>query len=104
MIDVRALTTTSTVLSIRNVSSNAVVSVDDTSATVAITGDLTVSGNATVLGAVATDQIVNGSTRVEIPDPNQDIHFDVNGANAVALIGQFATTFAGNVLPAANVT
>jgi hypothetical protein len=104
LIDVRALTTTATVLSIRNVSSNAVVSVDDTSATVAITGDLTVTGNATVLGAVATDQILNGTSKIEIPDPNQDIHFDINGVNEVVLIGQFDSRFTGNINPGANVT
>jgi hypothetical protein len=104
LIDVRALTTTSTVLSIQNVSGNASVGVSDTSATVAVTGDLTVTGNATVLGAVATDQIINGTTRVEIPDPNQDIHFDVNGANAVVLIGQYTTTVTGNISATGNVT
>ena len=104
LIDVRALTTTSTLTSIQNVSGNASISVSDTSATTTITGDLTVTGNATVLGAVATDQILNGSTRVEIPDANGNIHFDVNGANDVANFGQFFSVFAGNILPAANVT
>jgi filamentous hemagglutinin len=104
LIDVRALTTTSTLTNIQNVSGNASIAVSDTSATVSITGDLTVTGNATVLGNIATDQILNGSTRIEIPDPNQDIHFDINGVNEVFLVGQFDSRFTGNVNPGANVT
>ena len=104
LIDVRALTTTSTLTNIQNVSGNASISVSDTSATVSITGDLTVTGNATVLGNVATDTILNGSTQVQIPDANQDVHFDVNGVNEVFLVGQFDSRFMGNVNPQANVT
>jgi hypothetical protein len=104
LIDVRALTTTSTVTSIQNVSGNASIAVSDTSATITMTGDLTVTGNATVLGTVATDTILNGSTQVQIPDANQDVHFDVNGVNEVFLVGQFDSRFMGNVNPQANVT
>ena len=104
LIDVRALTTTSTLTSIQNVSGNASISVSDTSATTTITGDLSITGNATVLGTVATDTILNGSTQVQIPDANQDVHFDVNGVNEVFLVGQFDSRFMGNVNPQANVT
>ena len=104
LIDVRALTTTSTVTSIQNVSGNASISVSDTSATTTITGDLSVTGNATVLGTVATDTILNGSTQVQIPDANQDVHFDINGVNEVFLVGQYDSRFMGNVNPQANVT
>jgi len=104
LIDVRALTTTSTLTSIQNVSGNASIAVSDTSATTTITGDLSVTGNATVLGNVATDTILNGTTQVQIPDANQDVHFDINGVNEVFLVGQFDSRFMGNVNPQANVT
>jgi len=104
LIDVRALTTTATLTSIQNVSGNASIAVSDTSATITMTGDLTVTGNATVLGTVATDTILNGSTQVQIPDANQDVHFDINGVNEVFLVGQFDSRFMGNVNPQANVT
>ena len=104
LIDVRALTTTTTVTSIQNVSGNASIAVSDTSASIVMTGDLQVTGNVTVLGNVATDTILNGSSQVQIPDANQDIHFDVNGVNEVFLVGQFDSRFMGNVNPQANVT
>jgi hypothetical protein len=103
-IDVRQITTTTTVLSISNSVGNAVVAVQDTSKTVAITGDLTVSGNATILGNVGTNLILNGSSRIEIPDANGNIHFDINSANDVLNIGQFNCVFNSNASPAANVT
>ena len=104
IIDVRQITTTTSVTSIANSSGNAVVAVSDTSATTTITGDLTVTGNATILGNVATDLIQNGTSRIEIPDANGNLHFDVNGANDVLNIGQFNSVFSGNILPQANVT
>jgi fibronectin-binding autotransporter adhesin len=104
VIDVRQITTTTTVTSIANSSGNAVVAVSDSSATVAITGDLTVSGNATILGNVGTNLILNGTSRIEIPDANGNIHFDINGANDVLNIGQFNCVFTSNVRPSANVT
>jgi len=104
LIDVRNLTTTTTVTTISNSSGNASVSVSDSSATVNIVGDLEVTGNATILGNVATDLIQNGTSRIEIPEANGNIHFDVNAANDVLNISQFNSVFSGNILPAANVT
>ena len=104
IIDVREITTTTTVTSIANSSGNAVISVNDTSATINMTGDLQVSGNVTVLGNVATDQILNGSSSVHIPSPNGEIHIDVNGENETVNFTQFYTTFRGNVNPYSNVT
>jgi hypothetical protein len=103
-IEVRQITTTTSVTSISNASGNAVVSVSDTSATTTITGDLIVTGNATILGNVATNEIQNGSSKVQITDANGNIHFDVNGANDVVNFGQFNSVFSGNILPTANVT
>jgi hypothetical protein len=104
VIDVRQITTTTTVTSISNSSGNAVVAVSDSSATVAITGDLTVTGNATILGNVGTNLILNGTSRIEIPEANGNIHFDINSANDVLNIGQYNCVFTSNVIPSANVT
>jgi hypothetical protein len=104
IIDVRQLTTTTTVLSISNTIGNAVIAVSDTSSTITMTGDLEVTGNVTILGNVAASQILNGTSAVQIPDPNGNIHFDVNSANDVLNIGQFNSVFSGNIIPSANVT
>jgi hypothetical protein len=104
LIDVRALTTTSTVTSIQNVSGNASISVSDTSKTITMEGDLSVTGNVAVLGAIATDQILNGTSKIEIPDADGDIHFDVNGVDRVLLLNQFDLRMTGNINPQANVT
>jgi hypothetical protein len=104
IIDVREITTTTSVISIANSSGNAVIAVSDTSQTITMTGDLQVTGNVSVLGNIAADQILNGSSRIEIPDPNGNIHFDINSANDIMNIGQFNVVFTSNVKPAANVT
>jgi hypothetical protein len=104
IIDVRQITTTTTVISIANSSGNAVIAVSDTSKTINMTGDLQVSGNVSVLGNIATDLILNGTSRIEIPDPNGNIHFDVNSANDIMNIGQFNVVFTSNIIPSANVT
>jgi len=104
VIDVRQITTTTSVTSISNSSGNAVIAVTDTSATITMTGDLEVTGNVSVLGNIATDAILNGTSRVEIPDANGNIHFDVNGANDVLNIGQFNSVFSGNIILAGNIT
>jgi hypothetical protein len=56
LIDVREITTTTTVTSISNSSGNAVVSVSPTSATVNITGDVIPTGNATANIGNATNR------------------------------------------------
>jgi hypothetical protein len=104
IIDVREITTTTSVISIANSSGNAVIAVSDTSQTITMTGDLEVTGNVSVLGNIAADQILNGSSRIEIPEPNGNIHFDINSANDIMNIGQFNVVFTSNVKPSANVT
>jgi filamentous hemagglutinin len=96
LIDVRVLTTTTSVTSISNLSGNAVVSVSDTSATTTVTGDLTVTGNVNIGGNVATNQINNGSSAVQIPIANGNIDVKVNGANVTVWTtqGEYVT---GNV-------
>jgi hypothetical protein len=104
VIDVRQITTTTTVTAISNSSGNAVVAVSDTSATTIITGDLEVTGNATILGNIATNQINNGSSAVQIPTPNGNVVVDVNGVDNVYTFGQFNMLAAANIAPTANVT
>jgi mucin-19 len=104
IIDVRQITTTTSVTSIANSSGNAVIAVSDTSATTTITGDLTVTGNATVLGSVAADQILNGSSDVNIPIADGTVHIDVGGVGNVAEFFTTGVVFKGNVTPFANVT
>jgi hypothetical protein len=96
LIDVRVLTTTSSVTSISNLSGNAVVAVSDTSATTTITGDLIVTGNVAITGNVATNQINNGSSAVQIPASNGNVDVKVNGANVTVFTtqGEYVT---GNI-------
>ena len=96
LIDVRVLTTTTTVTSISNASGNASVACLDTSATTLITGDLEVTGNVTITGNVATNQISSGSSAVQIPVPNGNVDVKVNGANVVvwSTAGEYVT---GNI-------
>ena len=96
LIDVRVLTTTTSVTSISNASGNAVVAVSDTSATTTVTGDLTVTGNINIGGNVSTNQINNGSSAVQIPVANGNVDVKVNGANVAVwtTAGQYTT---GNI-------
>ena len=103
-IDVRVLTTTTTVTSISNSSGNAVVAVSDTSATTTITGDLLVTGNATITGNIAANQITNGSSAVQIPTPNGNVVIDVNGVDNVLTVGQSLMTYLGNISATGDVT
>jgi hypothetical protein len=98
VIDVRQITTTTSVTSISNSSGNAVIAVSDTSATTIITGDLEVTGNATILGNVATDEIQNGSSKVQIPDPNGNINFDVNGGGIISFTSAGIINRMGNAV------
>jgi len=110
LIDVRALTTTTTLLSLQNVSANASVSVSDTTNIVTITGtanvvgDLTVSGNATILGNVATNQINNGNSAVQIPTTNGNVNIDVGNVNDMGIFTTTSFNLLGNILPQANIT
>jgi hypothetical protein len=97
LIDVRLLTTTTSVTSISNLSGNAVVSVSDTSATTTITGDLVVTGNATMTGNVATNQIQNGSSAVQIPVANGNVYVDINGVDNVLTVAQTLLLMTGNI-------
>jgi hypothetical protein len=71
---------------------------------VAITGDLTVSGNATLSGNILADRIENGSTNIEIVTPGGNANISVGGVSNVALFTTTGIVITGNILPAANAT
>jgi len=110
LIDVRALTTTTTLLSLTNVSANASVGVSDTTNIVTITGsanvvgDLNVTGNATILGNVATNQIQNGNSAVQIPVVNGNVNIDVGSNDTMTLFTRTDMIANANILPLSNVT
>jgi hypothetical protein len=60
-----------------------------TSAAVSITGDLSVSGNATLSGNILGDRIQNGTTQIDIQTLNGNANVTVGGTSNVAV---FATT------------
>jgi hypothetical protein len=81
-IDVRTLTTTTTVTGISNSPGNAAVAVNDTTNIVYVTGQLSVSGGIIGNTGINTTQIINGSSAV----------------NVVSAGGNIVSTVAGNVL------
>ena len=110
LIDVRVLTTTTTVTNITNVSANAAVTVTDTSSTVSVTGslsiqnDLIVAGNVTVTGNVATNQINNGNSAVQIPSINGNVKIDVSYNDNQTVFTPTDIIANANILPLSNVT
>jgi hypothetical protein len=60
-----------------------------TSTAVAITGDLSVSGNATLSGNILGDRIQNGTTQIDIQTLNGNANITIAGTSNVAV---FATT------------
>jgi filamentous hemagglutinin len=150
VIDVRQITTTTTVTSIANSSGNAVVAVSPTAALVnvtgdlsvsgtilggninstaitsgtsdmtvvssggniraniagttvqtispglvAITGDLSVSGNATLSGNILGDRIQNGNTQIDIQTPSGNANVTVGGTSNVAVFSTSGLSVAG---------
>ena len=84
------------------------------STSVAITGDLSVSGNATLSGNILGDRIVNGTTELDIQVANGNANLTIGGTSNVvvwATTGQYVTGLisasgnitGGNVLGGANV-
>jgi hypothetical protein len=67
---------------------------------VAITGDLSVTGNATLSGNILGDRIQNGTTQIDIQTPNGNANITIGGTSNVAV---FSTTGA-NITGALGVT
>jgi hypothetical protein len=104
IIDVREITTTTTVISIANSSGNAVIAVSDTSKTITMTGDLEVTGNVSILGNIAANQILNGTSAVQIPTPSGNVVIDVGGTNDIATFTTDSMEIHGNIIPQANIS
>ena len=74
------------------------------STSVAITGDLSVSGNATLSGNILGDRIVNGTTELDIQVANGNANLTIGGTSNVvvwATTGQYVT---GLISASGNVT
>jgi hypothetical protein len=71
---------------------------------VAITGDLSVSGNATLSGNILGDRIQNGTTQIDIQSPNGNANVTIGGTANTAVFSTTALTLATNLLPSANIT
>ena len=110
LIDVRELTTTTTVTNISNTNGNAVVATYDNSNVVQVTGsmtisgDLSVTGNATLSGNIIGDRVTNGTTSFEIQTASGNANITVGGTSNTAVFSPTALTLATNLMPAANVT
>jgi hypothetical protein len=82
VIDVRQITTTTSVTSISNSPGNAVVSVSPTTALVNVTGDLSVSG--TIIGGnINSAAISNGTSNVSVLTAAGNIAVNVGGSGVV---------------------
>jgi hypothetical protein len=120
LIDVRELTTTTTVNSLSNgttdftiatAGGNAAISVGGTSnvmvitpTTVTITGNLTVTGNATLSGNILGDRIQNGTTLIDIQTVNGNANITVAGTSNVAVFATTGVYVTGVVSATANIT
>ena len=68
-----------------------------------IVGNLTVTGNAVLVGNINADKIFNGTTSVEIPVINGNITFNPGGVSNIMVISPTGTSFAGAVAFSGNV-
>jgi hypothetical protein len=102
VIDVRQITTTTTVTSIANSSGNAVVSTSPTSAQVNVTGDLSVSG--TILGGnINSTAITSGNSNMAIVSSGGNIRGNVAGTT-VMTISPGLVDIVGNLTVSGNAT
>ena len=97
LIDVRQITTTTTVIGISNTSGNAAVSVTDANNIVTVTGDLSVTGNVNISGNVATNQINNGNSAVQIPTAGGNVNIDVGAVDNMAVFTSTTLFITGNI-------
>ena len=68
-----------------------------------INGNLTVTGNAVLVGNINADKIFNGTSSVEIPVTNGNITFNPGGVANVMVISPSGTSLSGTVAFAGNV-
>jgi hypothetical protein len=102
LIDVRQITTTTSVTSIANSSGNAIVSVSDVAAQVNVTGDLSVSGS--ILGGnINSTAISFGSSNMTIVSSGGNISANVAGTT-VMTISPGLVDIVGNLTVSGNAT
>jgi hypothetical protein len=113
IIEVREISTTASVTSIANSSGNAVIFVNDASANVNITGNLSVGGGTGYIygdgsfltnvggGNVVATKISNGTTQANIAGSGGEFYVAVANSNTINSTTT-ETTFAGNVNPTGN--
>jgi hypothetical protein len=102
VIDVRQITTTTTVTSIANNSGNAVVATSETAAQVNVTGDLSVSG--TILGGnINSTAITSGTSNMAIVSSGGNIRGNVAGTT-VMTISPGLVDIVGNLTVSGNAT
>jgi hypothetical protein len=63
-----------------------------------------VTGNATLTGNIVADRIQNGTTLVDIQNPNGNANITIGGTANTAVFSASALTLATNLLPSANIT
>jgi hypothetical protein len=68
-----------------------------------IVGNLTVTGNAVLVGNINADKIFNGTSSVEIPTINGNITFNPGGVANIIVVSPTGTSFTGVVSFAGNV-
>ena len=71
---------------------------------VAITGDLSVSGNATLSGNILGDRIQNGTTQIDIQSPNGNANVTIAGTSNVAVFATSGVFITGVATANGNVT
>jgi hypothetical protein len=71
---------------------------------VAITGDLSVTGNATLSGNILGDRVQNGTTSIDIQTPSGNANITVGGTSNVAVFTTTGVSFTGTVQASGNIT
>jgi hypothetical protein len=103
VIDVRQITTTTSVTSISNSPGNAVVAVSPTTAQVNVTGDLSVSG--TILGGnINSTAITSGTSNVTVVSSGGNVTTSVGGTSNVMVVSSTDVTITGNLTVTGNAT
>jgi hypothetical protein len=71
---------------------------------VAITGDLSVSGNATLSGNILGDRVQNGTTSIDIQTPSGNANITVGGTSNVAVFATTGVVVTGTISATGNIT
>lgn len=72
-------------------------------ANVIITGDLTVTGNASLAGNISGDKLFNGTTSIEIQTPNGNANITIGGTSNVAVFTTTGLNITGVISATGNV-